>query len=38
MRCLVLLILFVILSLVAGAGGVICPTAVVAGFFWLAVV
>ncbi len=37
MRCLVLLILFVILSFVAGAGGVVGHTAVAAGFFWLAV-
>ncbi len=37
MRCFVFLILFVVLSLVAGAGGVICHTAVAAGFFWLAV-
>ncbi len=37
MRCLAFLILFVILSFVAGAGGVICHTAVAAGFFWLAV-
>ncbi len=37
MRCFVFLILFVILSLVAGAGGVICHTAVAAGFSWLAV-
>ena len=37
MRCLALLILFVILSFVAGSGGVIGHTAVAAGFFWLAV-
>jgi hypothetical protein len=37
MGCFVLLILFVILSFVAGASGVIGHTAVAAGFFWLAV-